>query len=408
MAMLNEVLNSMIDSQEITQPKAKSVGKQPKRKLTIGVPKERGDGEQRTALASLSVEMIRNENPDVEIFVETGAGALSGFSDHLYTMMGATIVQSAAEAYGCDIVLTVRHPSPKEVEMMKENSILFTSILSGCFTFESIDAMARRKITAISREFINSSNVCSPIVHAVLPIDAKAAVLMAAELLCRKEGILLGGVAGIRPVEMVVFGASVTAEYVAQTAMVLGTSVKVFGFSQAELEGMKRRVGQSLYTSLMYPTKLKDALEVADVVIFTIDVRHKNETFYVGDSLFSLMKKDAIVIDMAAITQTTWDENKNQILPNPRVLKKYGVFYYPANNISSRVPCTASKALSDLHVVYAKRLFGTCSLPVILYQNPDLRDGVYMYRGVLVSPPVGKKFKLPYQDINLLLCTQGV
>mgnify|MGYP003623259952 FL=1 len=181
-----------------------------------------------------------------KVIIEAGAGVSAGFSDMEYSESGAVIVSSPEEAHKGDIILKLTHPQVTEVEMIPEGKIVISNLHKRKPTIEALRAFMKRKITGIAVEGITDRSGGHPMSNAMFPIEGKTVMLMAAELLSNDrggQGILLGDVAGITPVEVVIIGAGLVSEHAAQVASILGATVKIFSSSLDDLFLMKQNTG---------------------------------------------------------------------------------------------------------------------------------------------------------------------
>ena len=200
-----------------------------RRRLFIGIPKESSLQENRIGLTPAAVKSLTDYGHT--IYIESGAGEPSKYSDHSFSEAGAKIVYSPNEVYEADIILKIAPPTFGEMEYFKANQTLISALQFGSLTADYILALSRKKITAISFELIKDRSDTKPVVRAMSEIAGSTVMLIAAEYLSSSnegKGVILGGITGVPPSRVVIIGAGTVAEYAARAAIGLGAEVKVF------------------------------------------------------------------------------------------------------------------------------------------------------------------------------------
>lgn len=228
------------------------VGKR-KEKLIIGIPKENKEFESRVALTPEAVELLVGNGH--EIIIESGAGLNANYSDKDYSECGGIIVTNKADAYRCDIVLKIAPPSIDEIDLLKNNAVLISSLHFQIQSEEYIRGLIAKKITALSFEGLKDKENCYPVIRSMSEIAGTTSVLIAAEYLSNVhngKGVLLGGVTGITPTEVIILGAGTAAEYAARAAIGLGAFIKVFDHSISKLKRLQLSLGRTLFTSVFH------------------------------------------------------------------------------------------------------------------------------------------------------------
>src|SRR5690606_3693009 len=267
---------SKLAQEGVLQPKEALLSKDRKKgSLTIGIPKENTFQENRIALTPLSVGLLVENGH--EIIIETGAGDASNFQDHHYSEQGARIVYDKKEVYKADLIIKISSPTLKEVELMKNRQVLFSSQQPSLMKIEVLKALMKKQITALSFEYLQDEGGHLSVVRAMSEIVGATSVLIAAEYLSNVfdgKGLMLGGVTGVPPTEMVIIGAGTVGEFAARTAIALGAQVKVFDSSVYRLRRLQSNVGSRVFTSVVQPIVLNKAVRTCDVVIGA--VRAKN------------------------------------------------------------------------------------------------------------------------------------
>jgi len=378
-----------------------------KRKLFIGLPKETSLQENRLGLTPEAVLHLVTEGH--EVMLESGAGEPSKFSDHAYSEAGATIAYSTEEVYKADIILKVAPPTMDEIELMRPGQTLISALQMGTMTPEFINALARKKVNAIGFELIKDPSGARPVVRAMSEIAGSTVMLVAAEYLARSnegKGIILGGITGVPPSQVVILGAGTVAEYAARAAIGLGAEVKVFDNHLYKLRRLKHNLGAQLYTSTLDTFALSQQIRRADVVIGALAVEEGRIPFMVPEQMVASMAAGSIIIDIS-IDQGGCFETSELTTHSKPVFRKYDVVHYCVPNIASRVPRTATNALSNIFTPILQDISQQGGINEALFTNEHFRSGVYIYKGSLTNAAIAKKFNMRYKELGLLIAVRN-
>jgi alanine dehydrogenase len=378
-----------------------------KRKLFIGLPKETSLQENRLGLTPEAVLHLVTEGH--EVLMESGAGEPSKFSDHDYSEAGATIAYSTEEVYKADIILKVAPPTMDEIELMRPSQTLISALQMGTMTPEFINALARKKVNAIGFELIKDPSGARPVVRAMSEIAGSTVMLVAAEYLARSnegKGIILGGITGVPPSQVVILGAGTVAEYAARAAIGLGAEVKVFDNHLYKLRRLKHNLGAQLYTSTLDTFALSQQIRRADVVIGALAVEEGRIPFMVPEQMVASMAAGSIIIDIS-IDQGGCFETSELTTHSKPVFRKYDVVHYCVPNIASRVPRTATHALSNIFTPILQDISQHGGINEALFTNEHFRSGVYIYKGSLTNAAIAKKFNMRYKELGLLIAVRN-
>jgi alanine dehydrogenase len=378
-----------------------------KRKLFIGLPKETSLQENRLGLTPEAVLHLVTEGH--EVLMESGAGEPSKFSDHAYSEAGATIAYSTEEVYKADIILKVAPPTMDEIELMRPGQTLISALQMGTMTPEFINALARKKVNAIGFELIKDPSGARPVVRAMSEIAGSTVMLVAAEYLARSnegKGIILGGITGVPPSQVVILGAGTVAEYAARAAIGLGAEVKVFDNHLYKLRRLKHNLGAQLYTSTLDTFALSQQIRRADVVIGALAVEEGRIPFMVPEQMVASMAAGSIIIDIS-IDQGGCFETSELTTHSKPVFRKYDVVHYCVPNIASRVPRTATNALSNIFTPILQDISQQGGINEALFTNEHFRSGVYIYKGSLTNAAIAKKFNMRYKELGLLIAVRN-
>lgn len=386
----------------LTQEEMLEVSKKQER-LVIGIPRESSFQEKRVALVPEAVAMLVAHGH--EVVVETEAGKEASIQDRDYSEAGARIAYSAKEVFEANIILKVAPPSLEELEMMPGRQTLLSALQLTVQSVECLKMMMTKKITAIAWDYIRDETGIFPVVRAMGEIAGNTSILIAAEYLSNAnsgQGLMLGGISGVKPTEVVILGAGTVGEFATRSALGLGASVKLFDNSIYKLRRLQNDLGQRLWTSTVQPSVLEDALIQADVVIGALRAPFGRTPCVVTQEMVSNMKYGAVIVDIS-IDQGGCFETSRITTHDKPTFKEFGVIHYCVPNVASRVARTASYALSNIFAPILVAVGSEGGWGNAIARHEGLRDGVYMFKGTLVNEIIGEAFGLPYKRIDLLL-----
>jgi alanine dehydrogenase len=244
-----------------------------------------------------------------------------------------------------------------------------------------------------------------PIVRILGEIAGTTSVLIAAELLSTANngmGLMLGGISGVAPAEVVILGAGTSAEFAARAALGLGASVKVFDNSVTRLRRLSETLGQRIWTSTIQPDDLGMALKNADVAIGALRALEGRAPLVVSEEMVRTMKQGSVIVDIS-IDQGGCFETSRVTSHSKPFYTSHGVIHYCVPNIPSRVARTASYALSNIFASILMDIGEQGGIENYLRGHAGLRNGVYIYNGILTNKFLGDAFELPYKNIELLM-----
>ncbi|HBG70817.1 MAG: alanine dehydrogenase [Bacteroidetes bacterium GWF2_43_63] len=379
--------------------------KRKKSSLKIGVPLEIAFQENRVSLAPDSVGLIVSHGH--EVYVQRGAGRNAHFSDEEYAEAGATLTDSAAEIYQCNLILKVAPMLPSEIDMLQSRQTVVSALHSTMQTAEYFKKLMQHKTTAVAFEFIKDQGNIFPVLKAMSEISGYAAIQVAAEYLSKNDigkGKLLGGIPGIAPVEVVILGAGTVGTYAARAALGFGAEVKVFDNHIYKLRSLQQDIGKQIFTSIIHPKVLSKSLKNADIVIGALHSIRNKPMVVVTEEMVADMKPGSVIVDVS-IDQGGCIETSAVTTHKDPVFIKHDVIHYCVPNIPSRVPQTASYGLSNFFTPVIMEMGEEGGIEAFLKANPSLRQGIYMFNGILTNHMIGQNFGLPSKELDLLLAS---
>ena len=378
------------------------VGKS-KKQLTIGIPKEIQKYESRVALTPEAVDQLVNSGH--EVLIESGAGNAANYSDTDYSELGGYILDNRQAIFKADTILKIAPLSLEEIKLLGERQVIISSLHLNSQTKQFVQQLMHKKVTAIAFENIKDEHNCYPVVRSMSTIAGSTSILIAAEYLSNfrgGKGVLLGGISGITPTEVVILGAGTAAESAVRAALGLGSQVKVFDSSVHRLNRLQNNIGQKIYTSVFHRQVMERTLRSADVVIGAMYLIEQGPRYIVTEDMVKQMKKGSVIVDISidqgGCIETS--ECKTQVDP---VFTKHGVIHYCVPNLPSRVARTASIAISNVFAPLLQRMGEAGGVKQFLKDDKGVRNGVYIFNGILTNNFIGKHFDIPSKDIDLLM-----
>lgn len=370
--------------------------------LFIGVPKETSYQERRICLTPDAVNSLVSHGH--RVLIESGAGLSASYCDKEYSEAGAEITADTKKVFSCPIVLKVEPLTLQEIEMVSPETIVISAIQLKTRKKQYFEALQKKKITALAFEYIKDEDGSYPAVKTLSEIAGTASALIASELMINNEfgkGLLFGNITGVAPTEVVILGAGTVGEFAARTAIGLGASVKVFDNSITKLRRLQNNLNQRIFTSTIQPKNLLKALRRCDVAIGAMRGKDRCPVV-VTETMVEHMKRGAVIVDVSIDTGGCFETSEVTTHENPTFVK-YNVVHYCVPNIPSRYSKTASLSISNIITPYLLQIAENGGIESAIRMDKGLRNGVYLYHGILTSKTIGDWFQLPDSDINLIV-----
>ncbi|WP_160136710.1 MULTISPECIES: alanine dehydrogenase [Chryseobacterium] len=368
------------------------------KQFSIGIPKETCLNERRTCITPDAVQVLVEHGH--EIIIESGAGQGSFFTDLQYSESGAKITNDPKEAFGQDLILKINPPTLDEIDYMKPNTYMVSALQINLRDKEYFLKLAEKKINAIAFEFIVDEYKQLALVRLIGEIAGTVSILYASELLALSNGLMLGGITGVRPAEVVILGAGIVGEFATKAAIGLGASVKVFDNSLSKLRRLHTMVDSRVPTSIIDPKELSKSLRRADVVIGALP--RLNMTPIVTEDMVMKMKKGSVIIDITIDNGKVIETSELTTMEDPYIIK-HGVIHCGLPNLTSRMPRTTTKAISNFFLSYILNYDEEGGFENMLIRKNEMKQSLYMYKGRHTKKIICDRFGLTYHDINLLI-----
>lgn len=372
----------------------------------IGLPREISLQENRITLTPDAVALLVNNGH--EIWVEAKAGEGSKFTDQAYSDAGAKIVYSPEEVYKADVMLKIEPPTMEEIELMHPGQTLISAIQLGQFRAEQLQAIVKKKVTALAYEFIEDKVGGMPIVRAMSEIAGCSVIPIASECLSSAnegKGVILGGITGVVPTKVVIIGAGTVAEYAARAAIGLGARVQIFDNHLYKLRRIRHLLGQQVYTSTIDTFTLSDTLKTADVLVGALRAEKGRARHVITEEMVSSMRPDSLIIDLSVDQGGCVETSEITTLAAP-TFRKHDVIHYCVPNVASRVARTATTALSNIFTPTILRAAEEGGVEEMIFSIKWFMRGVYAYKGGLTNEYLAHKYSMKYKNIELLIAAR--
>lgn len=357
--------------------------------MRIGVPREIKPQERRVALTPAGAGELNRYGH--KVLVETGAGEGSGFPDAEYLAAGARIVPSADEAWReGELVLKVKEPIAPEYSRMRAGQVLFT-FLHLAASRECTEAVLRSGITAVAYETVRGPAGSLPLLAPMSEVAGKLGVQAGAHHLMSPNGgsgVLLGGVPGVRPAEVVVLGGGVAGSNAAAVAVGMGAHVTVLDTNLVRLRELDARFGGRLTTVGSNTAEVERAVLAADLVIGSVLVPGARAPQLVPDSLVARMRPGSVLVDIAIDQGGCFQSSHPTTHDNP-TFRVADVLFYCVANMPGAVPHTATVALTNATLPYV-RAIADHGWRAACRSHPGLGHGLTADAGHLLSAEVAQ------------------
>jgi alanine dehydrogenase len=362
--------------------------------LIVGVPKETKTHEYRVGMAPAGVRSLTARGH--RVLVETGAGEGSGIADGDYVAQGATIVPTAGEAWGADMVVKVKEPLPGEHTYLRPNLILYT-FLHLAAEPELTRALVGRGVAAVAYETIEQPDGGLPLLRPMSEVAGRMAVQVGATCLEKErsgKGLLLGGVPGTRRGRVVILGGGVVGRNAATIAIGMGAQVTVLDIRAETMAYLEDVFGGAIETLYSNPTHIEEVVARADLLIGAVLVTGAAAPKLVTEELVAKMEKGSVIVDVA-VDQGGCIETCRPTTHDHPTYRVHGVVHYCVPNMPGAVPRTSTWALTNATISYALKV-AELGLEGALRADDSLMRGLNTYRGHVTFEPVAAANGLPF------------
>lgn len=359
--------------------------------MDIGVPKETKPHEYRVAVTPGAARSLREAGH--RVFVQSGAGAGSGFEDEDYSSQGAEIVADATDAWAQPLVLKVKEPVEAEYQYLRADQILFT-YLHLAADRSLTEALLAAGTTAVAYETVQLDNGSLPLLTPMSEVAGRMATQIGAHYLNRflgGRGLLLGGVPGVTAGEVVVLGGGVVGTNAAKIALGLGARVTVLDVSHARLQYLDDIFGGRVQTLASNVANVAETVSKADLVIGAVLIPGSRAPHLVRREMLTSMKPGSVIVDVA-VDQGGCIETSRPTTHDQPTFTVEGILHYGVANMPGAVPNTSTTALSNQTLPYALRI--AAKGREALTAEPALLRGLNTHAGLLTQAGVAQSFGL--------------
>jgi alanine dehydrogenase len=354
--------------------------------MDIGIPKERRESEYRVGLTPIGVQLLTARGHTC--YVERGAGLGAGFSDRDYEQAGARIVYHPPEAYGrADLVLKVARPTEEECEWLREGQTLMGLLHLAAARRSRVDVLLKKHITAIGYEMIQQDDGSLPVLTPLSQVAGRMMAQVAATLLQNDrggKGILLGGVPGVPPAEVVIIGAGTLGTCAARAFNGSGAKVYLLDHDLQRLQQVDAMLQGNVITMVSHEFNVRKVTKFADVLITAALVPGQRAPLLVTRAMVQTMKPRSVIIDMS-IDQGGCVETGRPTTHRAPTFVEEGIIHCCIPNLPAVVARTATHAFNNAAWPYIQTLT-RLGIDAALAATPALVRGINTRHGEIINP----------------------
>jgi alanine dehydrogenase len=370
--------------------------------MIIGVPKEIKNNENRVGLTPAGVSAFAKAGH--KVFVQATAGLGSGFSDEEYKKAGATMLKTIAEVYKkAEMIVKVKEPIKEEYALITEGQLLFTY-----FHFASYEpltkAMIKSKAICLAYETVEKKDRSLPLLVPMSEVAGRMSVQEGAKFLEKPmggRGILLGGVPGVKPAEVLVLGGGIVGTQAAIMAAGLGADVTIMDISLPRLRELDNILPKNVKTVYSNEYNIREMITHSDLIVGAVLIPGAKAPHLITKDMLKTMRPGTVLVDVAVdqggcfeTTKATTHEKPTYVIDN--------VIHYCVANMPGAVPYTSTLALTNATLPYALQLANK-GWKKACADNEELRLGLNVVNGKVVYKGVAEAFNLKYTEVTEVL-----
>ena len=359
--------------------------------MIIGVPSEIKQGEFRVAVTPAGAYALVVDGH--QVLIERSAGEGSSISDEEYGNAGAEMVGGPEEVFGrAEMILKVKEPVGPEYGLLRQDQILFT-YLHLASSEELTGAVLDAGIIGIAYETVQTQDRRLPLLEPMSEVAGKMAAQVAGECLQKHSGgrgVLLGGVTGVAPAEVVVVGCGAVGASAIKVAAGMGARVTAFDINTQRMSYLDDVYGAAITGLYSSPLAVAEAVAEADAVIGAILIPGARAPHVITEEMVKAMRPGAVIVDVA-IDQGGCVENIRPTSHAEPTYVEHGVVHYAVTNIPAAVPRTSTYALTNATLPYARKIAGM-GVEEALREDDALAQGLNVIGGEIKFPGVKQAF----------------
>lgn len=371
--------------------------------MVIGVPKEIKNNENRVALTPAGAETLRQAGH--QVLIEKDAGAGSFFADISYEKAGAEVLADKKKLFAqAEMIMKVKEPLPEEYDLFCPKQILF-AYLHLAPEPELTKVLLEKRVIAIAYETIEGPNQTLPLLSPMSEVAGRMAVQVGAQLLekhCGGKGVLLGGVPGVEPAQVVILGGGIVGTNAAKIALGMGARVTIIDISIDRLRYLDDLFSGRVATVLSNSYNIAAWVRRADLLIGAVLIPGAKTPKLVTEEMVKTMEPGSVIVDVA-IDQGGCVETIDHVTTHSHpIYIKHGVVHYAVANMPGAVARTSTMALTNATIAYALQLANKGFKRAIL-ENRGLAKGVNILEGHVTHRAVADSLQLPYTPLEQIL-----
>jgi alanine dehydrogenase len=370
--------------------------------MIIGVPKEVKDHEARVGLIPSGVKALVESGH--RVLAQKGAGLGSSLTDEDYQEAGAEMVPTGEAVWsGADLVIKVKEPQPSEYAFLRPNLTLFTYLHLAPLP-DLTDALLAAKVNAVAYETIREHDNSLPLLTPMSEVAGRMAVQVGAQYLeapMGGRGILLGGVPGVAPANVVIIGGGVVGHNAAKMAVGLGAHVTIIERNLNRLRELDDIYSSQVVTLASNTYTIRESLRLADLVVGAVLIPGASAPRLVRRDMLPLMKKGSVMVDVA-IDQGGCFETSHATTHTDPIYFVDGVLHYCVSNMPAAVPHTSTFALNNATFPYLMELANR-GLEGACEKSNAIREGVNTYKGHVVYQAVAESQGKTWKELSTVM-----
>lgn len=364
------------------------------KKMHIGIPKEVKKDENRVGATPETVYSYVSAGHSV--FVENNAGHQIGFTNEMYQKAGATIVHSAKEVYSKEMIIKVKEPQQSEFPLLHEGQILFT-YLHLAPDPEQTKQLLERKVIGIAYETVTDEAGRLPLLVPMSEVAGRISIQAGAtalQIAHGGKGVLLGGIPGVRPANVIILGAGVVGTEAMRMALGLGANVTIFDRSLNRLRELDKLYAPALKTLYSTPAAIEEAIITADLIVGAVLIPGKTAPKLLTRAHLKKMAPGTVIVDVA-IDQGGCAETSKPTTHSAPTYVIDGVVHYCVANMPAACAKTATQGLTNATLPYALKI-ASLGYKQALIEDVHLRNGLNVYRGKVTNEHVAADLGYEY------------
>ncbi len=370
--------------------------------MIIGVPKEIKNNENRVALTPSGVAELKDRGH--KIYIQSSAGGGSGFEDAEYMSAGAQILRTIEEIYGiAEMIVKVKEPIELEYSLIKPNQLLFTY-----FHFASSEelthAMIKVEAVCLAYETVEKPDRSLPLLVPMSEVAGRMSIQQGAKYLekpIKGRGILMGGVPGVKPANVLILGGGIVGTQAAKMAAGLGASVTIMDVSLPRLRVLDDIMAANVNTMMSSRYNIQQELPHTDLIIGAVLIPGAKAPRLITRDMLKLMRPGTVMVDVAVDQGGCFETTKATTHENPTYIVD-DVVHYCVANMPGAVPYTSTLALTNATLPYVLQLADK-GWQRACKENKELLLGLNIVQGKVVYQNVATDWNLPYTPVSEVL-----